>query len=607
MKIYTIFNKYEVTGLVKRFIAEAERLTGKKVKYWRNDGGGEFLNEELTNHLQELGVTLEKTIPYFHEQAGTVKRSNRTIQLIMRCILFGSELPKSFWGMAVASAGYLHNRTINVNTGSKTPQEIFIGLKPQADNLRVFGSWVFVHVPVEKRKKLDHRAVKCRFIGYLAGSKGWKFWEPKSNTFMESAHARWLEEEAADTSKDDVSTSQPIPDPPASISKLLNMVDCEEQQLVEALMTRYELKDDSITAIICGQDKLVRQIWAIPSGLSEKLPRLYKAEMKSQEADLWKAACQKEIDMLISMGVWEEVKLPASKRSVSSKWVFARKQDSGGRVIKHKSRFVVRGFDQREGIDFQEMFAPTARFGSLMIMFAISVKKRWIMQGFDVVSAYPHSPIDEEIYIEPPEGYPCKTEGNVLMLQKALYGTKQAARCWWKYFSSVLKEIRCAFCASDQSLYILRYKTHMAILWIHVDDGQICASNMEIIDYIRRGLERSFDLVWQEKIEHIVGIKVEHRQEGMFLSQPVLTRNLLAEQGFEISSAATPMVAGLQLETAGPDQTPVEASKYLSIIGSSSYLAVGTRPDLAFTVNYLARFSSSPQTTHWTAINHLLR
>lgn len=86
------------------------------------------------------------------------------------------------------------------------------------------------------------------------------------------------------------------------------------------------------------------------------------------------------------------------------------------------------------------------------------------------MSAYPHSPIDEEIFIEPPEGFPCKTEGRVLKLKKALYGTKQAAHCWWKYFSNVLKEMGFAFCVSDQSLYVLRYKEEVVILWIHVDD-----------------------------------------------------------------------------------------------------------------------------------------
>lgn len=85
--------------------------------------------------------------------------------------------------MAVVAAAYLHNRTVNTNTDSKTPQELFLNIKPQVDNLRVFGSWAFVHVPVERRKKLDDRAVKMCFVGYLAGSKGWKFWNPVDNGF----------------------------------------------------------------------------------------------------------------------------------------------------------------------------------------------------------------------------------------------------------------------------------------------------------------------------------------------------------------------------------------------------------------------------------------
>lgn len=64
------------------------------------------------------------------------------------------------------------------------------GLKPQVDHLRIFGSWAFVHVPVEKRKKLDDRAVKCRFVGYLDGSKGWRFWNPVTDEFIDSAHAK---------------------------------------------------------------------------------------------------------------------------------------------------------------------------------------------------------------------------------------------------------------------------------------------------------------------------------------------------------------------------------------------------------------------------------
>lgn len=173
-----------------------------------------------------------------------VERSNRTIQSIMRCILFGSDLPQTFWSMAVKSAAYIHNCTMNTTTDGKTPQEMFLNLKPQVDNLRVLGSWDFVHVPVQKRRKLDHRAVKSCFVGYLEGSKGCRFWEPKINNFVESAHVKWLMKNGeALPDVPDPSRSEPILVQRRSISKFLNAVDCPEEELLEVFGMSYELTD----------------------------------------------------------------------------------------------------------------------------------------------------------------------------------------------------------------------------------------------------------------------------------------------------------------------------------------------------------------------------
>lgn len=161
VRVTPLVNKYDATAAIKQYVAEVERLTGEKIKYWRNDGGGEFLNKELNNFFTEKGISLEKTVRYFHEQAGIIERSQQTVQSIMRCLLFGSDLPKSFWSLAATTAAYLHNRTPNSNTNGKTPQEILLDKKPSVEHLQIFGSWAFVHVPQELQKKLDHRAVKC--------------------------------------------------------------------------------------------------------------------------------------------------------------------------------------------------------------------------------------------------------------------------------------------------------------------------------------------------------------------------------------------------------------------------------------------------------------
>lgn len=161
-----------------------------------------------------------------------------------------------------------------------------------------------------------------RFVGYLAGSKGWKFWQPDTNTFVKSAHAKWLSGDFDNVGvEENPPTSVPIPDPPSTIHKLLNVVGCEEDSLMEALRVSYDLNNLSITRDIRDQDKLVAKIWAMASGISAKLPRSYNAAMKSEESELWKAACKKEMKMLVSMKVWEEVVLPPGKQAVLSKWV----------------------------------------------------------------------------------------------------------------------------------------------------------------------------------------------------------------------------------------------------------------------------------------------
>lgn len=219
---FLLKHKHEATGLIKIYVKEAERRTGRKVLFWRTDGGGEFVNKALSNFFKEQGIVVHQSMPYAHEQNGTIERSNRTAQATMRVLLKGAGLSKHFWGLAIRTGTYLHNRTPNANTDGKTPHEKFYNVVPQVDHLRIFGSQAFVHIPEERRKKLDDRAIRCKFIGYLEGMKGWRFWDPKNKVFVESDHARWLDEKESNS----YATSEPIPDPSSasSLDRILNRI-----------------------------------------------------------------------------------------------------------------------------------------------------------------------------------------------------------------------------------------------------------------------------------------------------------------------------------------------------------------------------------------------
>lgn len=312
-----LINKYDATGVIKRYVAEVERLMGEKIVCWRNAGGGEFLNKELGSFFTSHGILLDKTLRYFHKQAGVIERAQRTIQSTMRCLLFGSDLPKLFWGLAATTAAYLHNRIPNVNMDGKTPQELLLREKPLVGHLRVFGSWAFVHIPQELRTKLDHRVVKCKFVGYLARSKGWQFWNPVTKEFIESAHAKWLDED--NETKAQTTNNGPIPDPPSDINQLLNPEGDDAFTNLVAVLETLELNDQRITEGIRQQDAMGESVRVLAAGIAQKLPRSYKLAMKSVEADRWQEACGKEITMLRKMGVWKEERISDGKRAVSSK------------------------------------------------------------------------------------------------------------------------------------------------------------------------------------------------------------------------------------------------------------------------------------------------
>lgn len=360
----------------------------------------------------------------------------------------------------------------------------------------------------------------------------------------------------------------------------------------------YEAEQSTNHKNCVDQDKTTENVRVLAAGIAWKLPQSYKPAMKIDKAEEWKAACDKEIGMLKTMQMWKEVALPAGKQVVSSKCVSNRKLDSEYVVTKCKAHCFVQGFNQEHGVGFNKTFAPMARFSSRMILFAIEVKKGWHLQSFDVVSAYPHSPIEKEISVMLPEGYPCLFASNVLRLYRTLYGTKQSTHCWWKFFSKVLSKIGWAYCVNNQSVYVLKHGDDVSVVWIHVEYGRICASSLDIIGYIQKALENSFDLVWQDNVDQIIGIKIHQRNHGIFLSQPTLKGTILEDNGFLTLSAATPMVSSFQLIRTSVEVEPVDQSKYLSLIGILSYLVVGTRPDISFAVNYLAGFSAWPQHDH---------
>ncbi|MBW0566612.1 hypothetical protein O181_106327 [Austropuccinia psidii MF-1] len=284
------------------------------------------------------------------------------------------------------------------------------------------------------------------------------------------------------------------------------------------------------------------------------------------------------------------------KSILSTKWVFTKKPE------KFKSRLVVCGFLQIHGINYDETFAPTPTFNSLRLLFSTACFNRWKVRTFDVKVAFLHSLIDKPVYVWPPMGMNIPKH-KVLKLNKDLYGTKQAARCWWLHLKKFLFHIGFTDTKEDLSTYTFNWGDDQAILWVHVDDGALTALSDAHMNKLVEQLNSYRKIKWNDDINGLVGISIDHTEKGYKFWQPDLIDKLTNLVPSKIV-AKTPLLANCQLESYHSKNCMDKS--YLKRIGILLYIAQASRPDIAYAVNYLACFSLKTDQSHWHALEHLI-
>ena len=194
----------------------------------------------------------------------------------------------------------------------------------------------------------------------------------------------------------------------------------------------------------------------IQAPLLQTEPQTYREATTGRYAREWKLAIAKELEALTANHTWELTTLPPGRKAVTCKWVFKIKYTPTGAIDRYKARLVARGFTQVEGIDFDETFAPTLRFESLRLLFALAIHFGLMIHQLDVDNAYLNSDLPEEIYMIIPDGYPTlvKDRDKVLRLLKGLYGLKQSARIWNQRFESTVTKMGFKAISSDKCVFI---------------------------------------------------------------------------------------------------------------------------------------------------------
>ena len=138
---------------------------------------------------------------------------------------------------------------------------------------------------------------------------------------------------------------------------------------------------------------------------------------------MWRRAMEEEISSIRKNETWKLVPLLNSHKPIGLKWVYKLKKDTQGRIVKHKARLVAKEYVQRQGIDFDEFFAPVARLETVRLLISITAHEGWKVHHMDVKSAFLNGDLEEEVYVIQPLGFEIKGEEHkVLKLHKALYG-----------------------------------------------------------------------------------------------------------------------------------------------------------------------------------------
>ena len=185
----------------------------------------------------------------------------------------------------------------------------------------------------------------------------------------------------------------------------------------------------------------------------------------------WNKAMEEELSQIKKNDTWKLVPRPNEKNVIGTKWVFRNKLDENGQVTRNKARLVCKGYAQTEGIDFEETFVPVARMEDIKTILSYACSKQIKVYQMDVKLAFLNGELEEEVYIEQPQGFVLSEHGDfVCRLKKALYGLKQSPRAWYTRLDKYLQHHGFKQGSVDSNLYIKMDKESMIIVEVYVDD-----------------------------------------------------------------------------------------------------------------------------------------
>nr|GFA51971.1 retrovirus-related Pol polyprotein from transposon TNT 1-94 [Tanacetum cinerariifolium] len=262
------------------------------------------------------------------------------------------------------------------------------------------------------------------------------------------------------------------------------------------------------------------------------------------------------------------------------KWLFKNKHDEENMIIRNKSRLVVRGYRQEEGIDFKESFALVARMEATRIFLAYAAHKSFIVFQMDVKTAFLHDTLKEDVYVCQPEGFiDADHPSHVYKLKKALYRLKQAPRAW-------------------------RFDNDILMVQVYVDDIIFGSTHPRYTQLFFDIMKSCFEMSMIEEMTFFLSLQVNQSPRGIFINQSIYVLEILKKYGMEsCDPVGTLMEIKYKLDL-DQNGTPVDAKKYRSIIGAIMYLT-SSRPGIVHATCLCAWYQAKPTEKHLKEVKRI--
>ncbi|KAM4060916.1 reverse transcriptase (RNA-dependent DNA polymerase) [Hirsutella rhossiliensis] len=518
---FSVATKDSLFPIFQAFLQKHETPT-RRCLYVRMDLGGENRSTLLDAFCTDKAIEVIYAATEQHQQNGAIEVFHRVLSEKLNPTLIRSGLERKWWPYVLQSITYVRNLSPTAKLPT-TPYEAWHGEKPDVTHLRVIGSKGWALLPAAKRRKLQPKGIPCRMLGYqghcnyiLLDSSNRVFVSPNV-IFVEHVAKPTVSERQPKRPKTGQSLGQLIREegqqaecPPRTLRNGNNTTADTASLYTPATSTALspepedsqtsdstrDLSDSSEDNIVSHRDEsddsalldLLEETSPEPSVYStihaaadpirpsvrrstrQRVPPLrygynfdhafamamaisqqwedheplaFKQAMQSDSAKNWHAAMADEIQSLQVNKTWELTDLPPGRKALRGKW----------------------GYEQQEGIDYSETFASVVRPESYRTIFAIAAAEDLEIEQMDVKTAFLYGDIDEEVYLEQPEGFEDGT-GRVCRLKKAIYGLKQAPRIWFHTITKFLETLGYRPIAADVSVFV-RGKS---IIAIYVDD-----------------------------------------------------------------------------------------------------------------------------------------